>query len=476
MARRKTDPTSRAPSATEAGDQTPAPDDSPAPPAAPPITDPPAEPGPVAEPEPVAAPPEPADEPVVPEPAPHSEPEAVGSTADRYEAAVEEEEEGGRSFAAWALIVLLLLLGGAALGIWAAPRIAPMLPSGMAPVAAWLNPGADDAEARIAALEERLDSALAATQAQVAALPDADALDARIAAAVAEAQSATAGDVAALREAVGELDTSAIRQQLDALSATLDGQAAELDTLKDQIAGGVAASGDQADEVVARIDVYRAELEGLRAEVAGIGNRTSALASRIDEVAATADRSIEAAQARVAEVQAESSTALDAAQVASDMALLRAALAAGEPFAEVAQRLDADPATALPEGLAAAAASGAPTLASLRARFPEAAHEAIRASIIAGAGEGILARTGAFLNAQVASRSLTPQPGMSPDAVLSRMEDALRNGDLAAALAEAENLPSEASAAMSGWLADARLRLAADAGLSELSTRLPVAN
>lgn len=476
MARRKTDPTSRAPSATEAGDQTPAPDDSPAPPAAPPITDPPAEPGPVAEPEPVAAAPEPADEPVVPEPAPHSEPEAVGSTADRYEAAVEEEEEGGRSFAAWALIVLLLLLGGAALGIWAAPRIAPMLPSGMAPVAAWLNPGADDAEARIAALEERLDSALAATQAQVAALPDADALDARIAAAVAEAQSATAGDVAALREAVGELDTSAIRQQLDALSATLDGQAAELDTLKDQIAGGVAASGDQADEVVARIDVYRAELEGLRAEVAGIGNRTSALASRIDEVAATADRSIEAAQARVAEVQAESSTALDAAQVASDMALLRAALAAGEPFAEVAQRLDADPATALPEGLAAAAASGAPTLASLRARFPEAAHEAIRASIIAGAGEGILARTGAFLNAQVASRSLTPQPGMSPDAVLSRMEDALRNGDLAAALAEAENLPSEASAAMSGWLADARLRLAADAGLSELSTRLPVAN
>jgi hypothetical protein len=65
---------------------------------------------------------------------------------------------------------------------------------------------------------------------------------------------------------------------------------------------------------------------------------------------------------------------------------------------------------------------------------------------------------------------------MSPDAVLSRMENSLRRDDLAGVLAEAGHLPSEASAAMSGWLAGVRLRLAAEAGLAEISAQLPVTN
>ena len=71
---------------------------------------------------------------------------------------------------------------------------------------------------------------------------------------------------------------------------------------------------------------------------------------------------------------------------------------------------------------------------------------------MAGAGDGVLARSRAFLAAQVASRSLTPQTGTGTDAVLSRMEDRLRHDDLKGVLAEAEQLPSEAAAAMSGWL------------------------
>ena len=74
----------------------------------------------------------------------------------------------------------------------------------------------------------------------------------------------------------------------------------------------------------------------------------------------------------------------------------------------------------------------------------------------------MLARGRAFLAAQVASRSLTPQPGAEPDAVLSRMEDRLRNDDLAGALAEADALPSEAAAA---WVASV------DEGNAELVRR-----
>ena len=95
---------------------------------------------------------------------------------------------------------------------------------------------------------------------------------------------------------------------------------------------------------------------------------------------------------------------------------------------------------------------------------------------MASAGEGLLGRSNAYLRAQVASRSLTPQEGLSPDAVLSRMEDDLRHDDLAGALTEADDLPSEAAAAMSGWLDEARRRLAAEEGLDALNSALPANN
>jgi hypothetical protein len=117
-----------------------------------------------------------------------------------------------------------------------------------------------------------------------------------------------------------------------------------------------------------------------------------------------------------------------------------------------------------------------PTLAQLRDSFPDAAHDAIRASIMAAAGDGVIARSRAFLKAQVASRSLTPQAGMSPDAVLSRMEDRLRKDDLEGALAESAQLPSEAAAAMRDWLDAAKLRLGAEAGLAALDAAPPATN
>ena len=130
----------------------------------------------------------------------------------------------------------------------------------------------------------------------------------------------------------------------------------------------------------------------------------------------------------------------------------------------------------MPPALAAGAQSGIPTLASLRDSFPDAAHAAIQASVLASAGDGVLARANAFVKAQVASRSLTPQPGNGTDAVLSRMEDKLRHDDLAGTLAESQALPSEAAAAMRGWLDSAELRLGATDGLAALAPSLPATN
>jgi prefoldin subunit 5 len=404
------------------------------------------------------------------DPAPHAD--------TRDEAMDLHEEEAGTSLAARVLTFLVLLLAGAALGIWAAPKIAPNLPSGLAPVAEWLAPASRGDEERIAALETELQGEISALSAQVSGLSDTSALDARIADAVSGVETRTDSAMTDLRDSITALGGDETRQRLARLEARLDGQVAELEALQEQIASGAGASASAtSEETAAQIDVYQAQLDGVRAELGTVSDTVAALRNRIDEVAATADRSIDAAQAKVAEIEAETETALSTAAIESDIALIRAAMASGTPFAEPAARLAGDPGVTVPDSLAAAADSGAPTLVTLQERFPDAAHAAIRASIHAqGSNSGVIGRSRAFLEAQIASRSLTPTEGSDPDAVLSRVEGHLRAGDLSAALSEADALPSEAIAAMQGWLDDARLRANAQAGLAELQSSVSTMN
>ncbi len=379
------------------------------------------------------------------------------------------EAESGSSFAARALAALLFLLIGGGLALWLGPKIAPSMP---APVARWLAPGSDSADARIAALESRLETEVDAVRAQVADLGGAE-LDARIGAAVDAAGGKIEGEFAELRTQLGEVDGATTRQRLDRADAAIQGQVAELQGLKDQITGGAAAGSGAA---AAGIDVYRSEIEGLRAEMGSLTDRVAGLGARVDEVGAEARRQIDTAQATVDTIQAEATTAISAAALRADFAQVQAAMAAGLPFAEPLDRLAADPRLQIPEALNAAAASGIESLAELRDGFADSAHGAIRASILASSGDGVIARSRAFLEAQVATRSLTPQEGQGTDAVLSRMEEKLRQDDLNGVLTEAGQLPSEAAQAMSGWLAALKLRADAEAGLSALNAELPATN
>ena len=259
-------------------------------------------------------------------------------------------------------------------------------------------------------------------------------------------------EVEDLRSRIGQIDDTETRQRIASIESAVEASAAELEFLKTQLTGGAAATAGLSEETVARIDTYQAEVEGLRASLASQSDQVGALAARIDEVASEADRQIETARVRVAEIETEAASRLSAAAAQSETAALRAALASGAPFADTLGALSTDPTIEVPDSLATAADQGVSTLLQLKESFPDAAHAAIRASIMASAGEGLLGRSNAFLRAQVAIRSSTPQEGMSPDAVLSRMEDRLRNDDLAGTLDEATGLPSEAADAMSGWL------------------------
>ena len=114
-------------------------------------------PGAESEPEQAALPPEAPVETVtvdeaVAEPAP--EPELAAAEA-RDEPGDEHHDEEGMSWPARFLTALVLIIAGAALGVWGAPKLAPLMPSGLRPVADWLAPGKADAEAEIAALRAR---------------------------------------------------------------------------------------------------------------------------------------------------------------------------------------------------------------------------------------------------------------------------------------------------------------------------------
>ncbi len=399
---------------------------------------------------------------------------AGGETAVVEEEA--HEEEPGRSFAARLLTLLVVLLLGAALGIWGAPRLAPLLPSGMAPVAAWLEPGGRQAEDQMAALQAQVDQRISGLEAQVSDLPKSDDVAAQISSAVDDSATKLSGDIDALQNRVDQLGGADAAQRIARLESSVEGQAAELNTLKEQLSGTEAASGQLSSDAAQKIDVYRAELDGLRAEVGGVQDKVAALGSRIDEVSANADRQIEAAQKTVDEVQAQAKTELSTATTQNDVALIRSAIAGGQPFAAPLEALSGQTDLQVAPELQTAAPTGVATMAELRDEFPTAAHAAIQASIVAGAGPGVMARTQAFLQAQVASRSLSPQQGDGTDAVLSRMEAKLGQDDLKGALAESAALPSEASAAMADWLNAARLREAAVEGLATLETAVPATN
>jgi hypothetical protein len=77
-----------------------------------------------------------------------------------------------------------------------------------------------------------------------------------------------------------------------------------------------------------------------------------------------------------------------------------------------------------------------------------------------------------FLQKHLGMRSIEPQEGSDPDAVLSRIEAAVRAGRLGDALAEARTLPKISQEALSIWIEQAQARHNAVLAANALAERL----
>lgn len=278
-------------------------------------------------------------------------------------------------------------------------------------------------------------------------------------------------------------------QQISDLQGKLTKQA-------DLLAKQVEISDDLTGQVTALQGVKEVQSDN-EAAISGLADRLSELEARLSDIEkrpvsegdsaaalAAQDRELKAHDAALKELRAAldtlgtSAEAMEAnAQAAAQDTLRRAAvtrletaLETGTGFAPVLADLK-DLGVAIPDALANLSEEGVPTLAALQDSLPDAARKALEASRDASE-ESATGGIGSFLRTQLGARSLEPREGDDPDAVLSRVEAAAREGRLSDALTEIEALPQEGQEKLAGWVSRAKQRQEAVSATRELSEKL----
>lgn len=258
--------------------------------------------------------------------------------------------------------------------------------------------------------------------------------------------------------------------QKEALTALQDraGQAT------DSAAGAAQAATDAAAELAELRALYDTQLASLSEAVGGFDARLNDIEKRpLNEglgaaAIAAYEREVEDLKSLVAEQKADAAELKDKADLSAKAALARsattrviAALDSGAAYSGALVDYRSATGEDVPAALADHAATGVITLAALTESYPEAARAALakaRAEKV-DASEG--SKLGNFLKNQLGARSVEAKEGNDTDAILSRAEAALRDGQLAAALTEVDGLAEAPKAVMADWRAQAETRLAA---------------
>jgi hypothetical protein len=388
-----------------------------------------------------------------------------------------DEDNNDRSLATTALMVLVGVIVVASLTLWAAPKLAPHLPVG---VAQYLLPGQMDTQARLASLDDAfaaeavrssktitdLKSEIAALAGRVDTIAQTNPADAGLTeAAIAEVRSAadaaanTAATLATQLELV-EAEIASLRDEFSAVSTALADAGTGAGATSAEIAAAVAALGARLDSLAASVD------DGTLTNA--LDTRINALSTRIDAVETNA------ADARYVQEEAlgKASTAIHQARLQAAVDLLAGRLTGGVQYADkrgvIAGLAEVTP----PEALAIGANTGLATAATLEASFGRHAQAAVAADVQSSAGEGTGSQALGWLQAQIAGRPTTEQNGDDVGAVTSRIAARIADDKLAEALIEAETLPEHAQAGLGVWLEQLRNRVAADAALADWRTQI----
>ena len=386
-----------------------------------------------------------------------AEPESAG-----VDDTPEDEDDIGPSLSTRVLRGLFLIFVGIAIALWGAPKLAPMLPAGLSPVAEFLMPGQSESKAEVAALRAEMEAKLATLSDTPQDAVNQEAIDAAIAA-YAESQKA---ELSALKDQLAATDGVEIESRIATLESHIEGVNAELKAVGERLSMQITENGAAlSEEAASKLSGYQATLEGLKAQVTDLAAKNGALSQKVDDVAKASARRVEEAQIEASHQVANTATK----KLLTDIS---AALDSGAPFQTALTGLADVAKVEAPAALSAIAESGTPSWTTLRNGFSDQAHKALRADTTANASEGVMGKFSAFLKTQVGTRSLERKEGSSTDAILSRVEDDLANRRLSAALSEAESLPEAPKTAIADWIANLSALSAAQTALDDLNATL----
>ena len=271
--------------------------------------------------------------------------------------------------------------------------------------------------------------------------------------------------IAELREDVAAIDTTSgiapLAEQISALDAQVADQftalGARIVSFEDRLVAlekQPSADGTLQDTA---LQAYQAELDQLR--------------SQVEEQASAAFAQLESTREEAAAIEEAALLAARNAKARAALAQIRSALDTGAPMSNALVELEGVMGEPAPEGLASVA-EGVPTLGKLQGDFPPAARQALADARSEGASGESTGAFGSFLREQLNVRSVAPRDGDDADAILSRAEAALKDGQLETALAEVAALPEIAAAPLAGWVNQAQARVDALNAANDISTSL----
>lgn len=287
----------------------------------------------------------------------------------------------------------------------------------------------------------------------------------------ADGLSAVQAEVAELRSLPDASDLQMIGTQVTDLAKELEGLSSEVVSVQKSIEAAESELEAQIEDIEVRLSILESaptaagisaeQMSGLRAEISSLTSAAEARLATAQEEAAAIEAAAEEARKLAAQKEVQ---AAQEAQKQVALIDLKAAVESGVEYTEVLGDLGDVP-TVLSEN----AETGVPTLKELQQGFPDVARTFLAETQVvpddASSGERLIA----FFKRRTNARSLTPQDGQSPDAILSRVEAKLGDGLLSEALSELEAIPEIDGSPLSNWVSQVQLRLSVVDALSQLT-------
>jgi len=237
---------------------------------------------------------------------------------------------------------------------------------------------------------------------------------------------------------------------------------------------GLAQTDNQAvQSLTARVEALEQQVEAAAEtpDESASAERMASVSDRLgklEETVASLRRSLEQVRAQ----SAENVTAVRASAMAVAISSLRRTVDRGDAYAAELKALrELASETLQVDTLAAASETGVPTLRALRQSFPQYANQALDAAGASG-DDSLIGQIVESARSVVNVRPVGEIEGDTPSAIIARVENRLKAGDLPGVLAQAEQLPAPAATELSPWTQQVRTRVNAEKELDALETRL----